>query len=134
MLERLTKGLDEALQGIRKSASKLTLRAEEQARLARLNLRVKTLTRDLDKVLVRIGRRLYALRRERGDAASFGDGELAAALGEADRLTEQMESLRRDMERVREDYALRLRGTSEAPPAAAAAAGEAPPPQEKQGE
>ena len=127
MLERLTKGLDEAFHGIRKAASKVTLRAEEQARLTRLNLRVKTMTRDLDKVMARLGKRLYALRQAGEQTQIFQDGELAAAAAEADHLTQQMESLRKEMERIREDYALRLQAQTPVETAAVGSTDHPPP-------
>jgi len=110
MIEKFKKGLDETFQGIKTAASKVTLKAEEQTKLTKMNMKIKTLKKDLDGVMARLGNRLYTFRDEQHPERIFQDGLISEILDEADILKEKVISLQEEMDRIREDYEMRIKG------------------------
>lgn len=109
MLERIKKSLDEAYQGIRQGASKITLRAEEKTKLTRISMQVNSLQKEMDGILKRLGNRVYNSREERLEGDLFQDAVIQQILKDADRVHGDMLQCREEMEHIREDYESRLK-------------------------
>lgn len=110
MLEKLKKNLDDAFHGIKNGASKVTLKAEERTKLTRYSMRINTLKKDMDLIMMRVGNELYTFRDEQRSGIVFEDPTLAEILDEADELKEKMVNLQQEMDQTREDYELRIKG------------------------
>jgi hypothetical protein len=110
MLDKLKKSLDDAFHGIKSGASKVTLRAEEKTKITRLNLRVNTLKKEMDGILMKVGNQVYTFREEQRQGRVFQDDMVAQALDEADVIKEKIIELQQEMDRIREDYELRVKG------------------------
>jgi hypothetical protein len=113
MLEKLKKNLDDAYHGIKKATSTITLRAGEKSKLSRMKWEASALTKELDKVMIKLGNRFYTFREEQQPGNIFQDEILSAILGEADALKANVINLQQEMEHVREEYALRIKGAEE---------------------
>ena len=110
MLEKFKKSLDDAFLGIKTGASKLTLRTEEKARITRLNLKINSLKKDLDGVMTKLGNRLYTFREEQHQENVFQDAIFSEIFEEADSIKEQMVNLQDEMEKIKEDFNMRIQG------------------------
>lgn len=110
MLEKFKKSLDETFHGIKTGASKITLMTEEKTKIARLNLKVNSVKKDLDSVMAGLGNRLYTFREEQRPGNVFQDPILSETLDEADQLKEKVAGLQNEMGRIREDYEMRIKG------------------------
>ena len=111
MLEKLKGNLDDAYHGIKRAASTITLKAGEKSKLSRMNWEVSSLKKELDKVLIKLGNRAYTFREEQLPGNIFQDEIFSAILDEADELKEKVVNLQQEMEHVRKDYDLRIKGT-----------------------
>ncbi|NOY52257.1 MAG: hypothetical protein GXP58_01385 [Deltaproteobacteria bacterium] len=112
MLERIKQSLDEAYQGIRKRTSKITLRAEEKAKLTRISMQVKSLQKELDGILRRLGNRIYNFREERREGDLLQDAIIQEILKEADRVHGDMLQCRMEMDKIREDFESRIQAVT----------------------
>ncbi len=110
MLEKLKKNLDDAYHGIKKATSTITLKAGEKSTLSRMNREINSLKKELDKVLIKLGNRLYTFREEQRPGNIFQDEIFSAILDETDELKENVINLQQEMEHVREKYDLRIKG------------------------
>lgn len=109
MWEKIKTSLDEAYQGMKSGASKVTLKTEEKAKLAKMNMKINAFKKDMNAVMVRLGNRIYTLREEQNDRRVFQDVMVSQILEEADELKNRVEDLQKEMEHLKEDYEARIR-------------------------
>ncbi len=110
MLERLKKSLDDAYHGIKKGASKITLKAGEKSKLSRMNREINSLKIELDTVMIKLGNRLYTFREEQQPGNVLQDDILSGLFEKADELKENVINLRQEMVHISEDYEMRIKG------------------------
>lgn len=110
MLEKFKRSLDDAFHGIKTGASKVSLKAEEKTKITRLNLKVTGLKKELDRVMAKLGSRVYTFREEQHEGNVFQDPAFSDILQEADNLKGKVTGLQEEMNRIREDYEARIQG------------------------
>lgn len=108
MWEKIKKNMDEAYQGIKTATSKVTLKAEEKTKLTRMNLRINTLKKEMDGVMTKMGNRLVTLREQEPQSNVFHDGTIQDLFKEADRIQEDVNKLKLEMDHIREEYEARI--------------------------
>lgn len=111
MFDKIKKTMDDAYQGLKGGASKLTLLTEEKTKITRIQMKVNSLQKDMDKVVARLGNRFYTLREEHADNSIYSDEIVAEILKDADRFHGQVAELEEEINRIKDEYEERVKST-----------------------
>jgi prefoldin subunit 5 len=114
MFDKIKKRMDDAFHGMKNGASRMTLLTEEKAKITRIQMKVNSLKKDMDKVLVKLGNRFYSLREEHATNDIYKDDIVAEILKEADNFQADVHELEEEINRIREEYEGRIKSTSSA--------------------
>jgi predicted transposase YbfD/YdcC len=112
MLEHIKKSLDEAYHGIKQGTSKITLRAEEKAKITRISIKVNSLQKEMDSILKRLGNLVYNFRTEKTSGDLFQDIRVQDILKEADNIHAEMIHFREEIDRIRQDYESKIKAVA----------------------
>ncbi|MDX1763980.1 MAG: hypothetical protein R3231_06640 [bacterium] len=114
MFDKIKKTMDEAYQGLKSGASKITLLTEEKTKVTKMQMKINSLQKDMDKVLARLGNRFYTLREEHAGNTIYDDEIIAEILKDADNFHGQVAELEEEINRIKEEYENRVKLAEEA--------------------
>ncbi|MBI5187395.1 MAG: hypothetical protein HZA01_16940 [Nitrospinae bacterium] len=109
MWKNLQKNLDEGYMKIKSLASMITLKAEEKAKLARMQVRLHSMKKEMDAVMMRLGNEVYTLREQDPSVDIMGKDTVKGIFAEGKRLHGDVLKLQEEMEKIQEEYEAKIK-------------------------
>ena len=112
MWKNLKKNLEEAFQRIKFLGSKLSLKAEEKAKLARIQVSLRSLQKEMDGIMIELGSAAFAFAEKGKTSDILEEESVKGIMAEADKVHKEVLKVQEEMDHIRKDYEAKIEGLS----------------------